>query len=51
MNVLIGGRVLAGIGGSGINSLVFVIGSEVVPITRRPLALSIFLLHLLLLLW
>lgn len=42
MNVLIGGRVLAGIGGSGINSLVFVIGSEVVPITRRPLALSIF---------
>ena len=42
MNVLIGGRVLAGVGGAGINSCVFVIASEVVPINKRPFALSIF---------
>lgn len=42
MNVLIGGRVLAGVGGAGINSGVFVIASEVVPINKRPFALSIF---------
>ena len=42
MNVLIGGRVLAGVGGAGINSGVFVIASEVLPINKRPFALSIF---------
>ncbi|EMG45592.1 VBA5 Vacuolar basic amino acid transporter 5 [Candida maltosa Xu316] len=42
MNVLIGGRVLAGVGGAGIQSGVFVIASEVVPINKRPIALSIF---------
>ncbi|RCK56206.1 Vacuolar basic amino acid transporter 5 [Candida viswanathii] len=42
MNILIGGRVLAGVGGAGINSGVFVIASEVVPINKRPFALSIF---------
>ncbi|RCK56465.1 Vacuolar basic amino acid transporter 5 [Candida viswanathii] len=42
MNVLIGGRVLAGVGGAGINSGVFVIASECVPINKRPFALSIF---------
>ena len=40
MNVLIGGRVLAGCGGGGINSLVFIILTEVVPIERRPLAMA-----------
>ncbi|RCK56034.1 Vacuolar basic amino acid transporter 5 [Candida viswanathii] len=42
MNVLIGGRVLAGIGGAGINSGVYVIGIEVVPIPKRSIALSVF---------
>lgn len=32
MNTLIGGRVLAGVGGGGVQSLVFIIVSEVVPI-------------------
>lgn len=41
MNVLIGGRVMAGIGGAGVNSGVFVIVSEVVPINKRPMALSL----------
>lgn len=41
MNVLIGGRVLAGIGGGGIQGLSFVIISEVVPIERRPLSMAI----------
>ncbi|CAI5756858.1 unnamed protein product [Candida verbasci] len=41
MNVLIGGRVLAGIGGSGIQGLVFVIVSEVVPIDKRPIGMAI----------
>ncbi|CAK7902113.1 azole resistance protein 1 [[Candida] anglica] len=36
MNVLIGGRVLAGVGGGGIQSLVFIIITEIVPIEKRP---------------
>ena len=41
MNVLIGGRVLAGIGGAGIQGLSFVIVSEVVPIPKRPIGMAI----------
>ena len=41
MNVLIGGRVLAGVGGAGIQGLAFVILSEVVPIDKRPLGMTI----------
>lgn len=37
MNVLIGGRVLAGVGGGGIQSLLFIIVTEIVPINKRPL--------------
>lgn len=37
MNMMIGGRVLAGVGGSGIQSLVFIIVTELVPINKRPL--------------
>ncbi|ONH66409.1 Vacuolar basic amino acid transporter 5 [Cyberlindnera fabianii] len=40
MNVLIGGRVLAGIGGGGIQSLVFIVGSEMVRIDKRPVAFA-----------
>lgn len=35
MNTLIGGRVLAGIGGSAIQSLTFMINNEVTPIDKR----------------
>ncbi|CDR41453.1 CYFA0S07e02300g1_1 [Cyberlindnera fabianii] len=41
MNVLIGGRVLAGIGGGGIQSLVFIVGSEMVRIDKRPVAFAL----------
>ncbi|EGW35142.1 multidrug-resistance transporte [Spathaspora passalidarum NRRL Y-27907] len=41
MNVLIGGRVLAGIGGSGIQGLAFVIITEIVPINKRPVGMAI----------
>jgi MFS family permease len=41
MNTLIGGRVLAGVGGGGIQSLSFVIISEVVPIEKRPLSMAV----------
>ncbi|CAK9436105.1 uncharacterized protein LODBEIA_P06630 [Lodderomyces beijingensis] len=41
MNVLIGGRVLAGVGGAGIQGLSFVIVSEVVPIAKRPIGMAI----------
>lgn len=41
MDTLIGGRVLAGVGGGGIQSLAFVIISEVVPIERRPLSMAV----------
>lgn len=37
MNVLIGGRVLAGVGGGGIQTLVFIIITEIVPIHKRPM--------------
>lgn len=40
MNVLIGGRVLAGIGGGGIQSMVFIIITEVLPIHKRPLGMA-----------
>lgn len=41
MNVLIGGRVLAGVGAAGIQGMVFVIISEVVPIEKRPIGMAI----------
>ncbi|KAK6460669.1 multidrug-resistance transporte [Scheffersomyces coipomensis] len=41
MNVLIGGRVVAGMGASGIQGLSFVIVSEVVPIEKRPIGMAI----------
>lgn len=41
MGLLIGGRVIAGIGGGGIQSLVFVIISEVIPIEKRPIGIAI----------
>lgn len=41
MNILIGGRVLAGVGGGGIQSLVFIIVAEIVPIEKRPLAMGL----------
>ncbi|KAK6200107.1 multidrug-resistance transporte [Scheffersomyces amazonensis] len=41
MNTLIGGRVVAGVGASGIQGLSFVIISEVVPIERRPMGMAI----------
>ncbi|KAK6200105.1 multidrug-resistance transporte [Scheffersomyces amazonensis] len=41
MNVLIGGRVLGGIGAAGIQGLSFVIISEVVPIDKRPIAMAV----------
>ncbi|CDK28475.1 unnamed protein product [Kuraishia capsulata CBS 1993] len=42
MNMLIGGRVIAGFGGGGIQSLVMVIITEIVPIEKRPIAMSGF---------
>ncbi|KAK6201086.1 multidrug-resistance transporte [Scheffersomyces amazonensis] len=36
MNMLIAGRVIAGIGGGGIQALTFIIGTEVVPMHKRP---------------
>lgn len=41
MNVLIGGRVLAGIGGGGIQTLVFIVITEVFPIHKRPMGIAI----------
>lgn len=41
MNVLIGGRVLAGIGGGGIQTLVFIIITEILPINKRPMGMAI----------
>lgn len=43
MNVLIGGRVLAGIGGGGIQTLLFVVMSELVPIHKRALLFACFI--------
>ncbi|CAM9021889.1 unnamed protein product [Wickerhamomyces anomalus] len=37
MDLLIGGRILAGIGGGGIQTLVFIVCSELTPIHQRPL--------------
>lgn len=41
MNMLIGGRVLAGVGGGGIQTTAFIIITEVVPIQQRPLAMAL----------
>ncbi|ODV78401.1 MFS general substrate transporter [Suhomyces tanzawaensis NRRL Y-17324] len=41
MNVLIGGRVLAGIGASGIQGMTFVIVSEILPIHKRPVGMAV----------
>lgn len=43
MNVLIGGRVLAGVGGGGIQTLAFIIITEVIPINKRPLGMAVIL--------
>lgn len=42
MNTLIGGRVLGGIGASGIQSNIFIIVSEVVDMNHRPIAFTAF---------
>ncbi len=41
IDVLIGGRILAGIGGGGIQTLVFIVSSELTPINQRPLVFVI----------
>lgn len=41
MNMLIGGRVLAGVGGGGIQTTAFIIITEIVPIHKRPLAMAL----------
>ena len=41
MNVLIGGRVLAGVGGGGIQSVAFIIITEILPIHKRPMGMAI----------
>ncbi|CCH41176.1 putative membrane protein [Wickerhamomyces ciferrii] len=41
MNVLIGGRILAGIGGGGIQTLTFIVATEVAPIHQRSTIFSI----------
>lgn len=41
MNVLIGGRVLAGVGGGGIQTMSFIIITEILPIQRRPLGMAL----------
>lgn len=41
MDVLIGGRVLAGVGGGGIQSLSFIIVTEILPINKRPLGMAL----------
>lgn len=41
MNTLIGGRVIAGIGGGGIQGLSFIIITEIFKVNRRPLALAL----------
>mgnify|MGYP001179410987 FL=1 len=41
MNMLIGGRVIAGIAGSGIQTLMFLVGATVVPESKRPIVFSI----------
>ncbi|PVH16404.1 uncharacterized protein CXQ87_004695 [Candidozyma duobushaemuli] len=41
MDVLIGGRVLAGVGGGGIQTMTFIIITEILPIQRRPLGMAL----------
>lgn len=41
MDTLIGGRVISGIGGGGIQTMVFIMMLELVPIQRRPLAMAL----------
>lgn len=41
MNVLIGGRVLAGVGGGGILTSVFIVITEILPIQKRPLGMAL----------
>lgn len=41
MNVLIGGRVLAGIGGGGVQTVTFIIITEVLPMHKRPLGMAL----------
>lgn len=42
MNMLIGGRVLAGVGGGGIQVMVFIIISEIVTIGKRGMVQGLF---------
>lgn len=41
MNMLIGGRVLGGIGGGGIQVLAYIVIAEIVPIEKRPLSMAL----------
>ncbi|KAF3991936.1 hypothetical protein FT663_02495 [Candidozyma haemuli var. vulneris] len=41
MDVLIGGRVLAGVGGGGIQTMTFIIITEILPIQKRPLGMAL----------
>lgn len=41
MNMLIGGRVIAGLGGGAVQAMVTVVISEIVPISKRSLSLSL----------
>lgn len=41
MDVLIGGRVLAGVGGGGIQTMTFIIITEILPINKRPLGMAL----------
>lgn len=42
MNVLIGGRVLAGIGGGGLQTINMIIATEIAPIDKRPMIMASF---------
>ncbi|PSK36535.1 hypothetical protein C7M61_004008 [Candidozyma pseudohaemuli] len=41
MDVLIGGRVLGGVGGGGIQTMTFIIITEILPIQKRPLGMAL----------
>ncbi|ODV85051.1 hypothetical protein CANARDRAFT_199507 [[Candida] arabinofermentans NRRL YB-2248] len=42
MNMLIGGRALQGVGGAGIQTICFIIASEIVTIDKKPFIFSLF---------
>lgn len=41
MNILIGGRVLAGVGGGGVQTVTFIIITEILPMHKRPLGMAV----------